>query len=83
MAPRWFRIEHRTEEGVTALGRAPDLFPHPTALAPWVSRLLLAGATGGLVVLVDEATGGEVARHDLRRGPRRVPRGPAARTVTT
>jgi hypothetical protein len=70
MASRWFRIEHRTGDGVTSLGRAADLFPHPTALAPFVSRLLMAGATG-LVVLVDEATGGDVARHDLRRGPRR------------
>jgi hypothetical protein len=43
--------------------------PHPATLAPFVSRLLLDGATGE-VVLVDEATGKDVACHRLDRGPR-------------
>ncbi|HEY7031952.1 MAG TPA: hypothetical protein VH482_11515 [Thermomicrobiales bacterium] len=72
MAPRWHRIEHRTGDVVTPLGRVADLARHRTTLAPFVSRLLLDGQTG-VVVLVDEATGADVARHDLRRGPQRAP----------
>jgi hypothetical protein len=45
------------------------LTAHPTSLSPFVSRLLMIGEKG-LVVLVDEATVGDVARHDLARGPR-------------
>jgi hypothetical protein len=72
MAPRWYRIEHRTGDDVASLGRVADLTPHPASLTPFVSRLLLDGRTG-VVVLVDEATGVEVARHELRRGPLRGP----------
>jgi hypothetical protein len=72
MASRWHRIEHRTGDAVTSLGRVADLAPHRTTLAPFVSRLLMDGETG-IVVMVDESTGDDVARHDLVSGPQRAP----------
>lgn len=71
-ARRWFRVEYRDGAGVRPLGRLPDVPPHPATLAPFVSRLLLDGQQGGVLVLVEEATGADVARHPLDRGPRLV-----------
>ena len=69
---RWFRVELRDQYRVRTLGRIPDVTPHAASLVPFASMLVREGAAGELV-LVDEATGVEVARQDLRRGPRRAP----------
>jgi hypothetical protein len=69
---RWFRVELRNGAGVRSLGRVSDVTAHPASLVPFASRLVREGATGELV-LVDETTGLDVARQDLRHGPRRAP----------
>jgi hypothetical protein len=62
---RPFRVEHRDRGERRVLGRVEGVFPHHTALAPYVARLLLDGASGE-VVLVDEATEAVAARRILR-----------------
>jgi hypothetical protein len=69
---RWYRVELRAEGRVRSLGRLPDVTPHAATLAPFASQLVRAGV-GGELVLIDEATGSEVARQNLKRGPRRAP----------
>jgi hypothetical protein len=69
---RWYRVEHRTDTSVRSLGLIADVFPHPTTLAPFASRLVADGQTGELV-LIDETTETVVARQDRRHGPRRAP----------
>jgi hypothetical protein len=64
---RWYRVEHRDGGGVAHLGRVADVFPHSSALAPFVSVLLRTGAAGGTLVLVDEQDGRDVARRAVRR----------------
>ena len=63
-----FRVEHRTEQGTTVVGRTSDVYARQEELSQHAARLMRAGATGELV-LVDEATGEEVARRPLRPGP--------------
>jgi hypothetical protein len=80
VAERWYRVEHREGGGVAHLGRVADVFPHHSALDPFLSALLRAGAAGGTLVLVDERDGRDVARRAVRR-PRwyhRPPRAPGA-----
>jgi hypothetical protein len=68
---RRFRVEHVDRDERRVLGCVEGVFPHHTALAPYVARLLLDGA-GGEVVLVDEATEVVAARRILRpTAPRR------------
>ena len=63
---RWFRVELRGADGPRLLGYVPDVRPHPSSLTPFVSRLLMEGITVGEVVLIDEATGQDVARRHVR-----------------
>lgn len=65
-APRWFRVEHRDDLGHHDLGRVPDVFATHHALTPFLAQLVLDGATGE-VVLIDEASGIDVARRFLDR----------------
>lgn len=58
---RSYRVELRTPSKVQMLGRLPYARPHFRALDPFVSRLLRDGGRGWLM-LVDEETGGVVAR---------------------
>jgi hypothetical protein len=79
--PRWYRVEHRHQAGVRALGRVEDGFAHFSALDPFLAGL--PPDARGEVVLVDEATGAAVARRHLgswrrRPGRRRPPTRPAA-----
>jgi hypothetical protein len=67
MERRWFRVELRGADGPRLLGYVPDVRPHPASLTPFVSRLLLEGIAVGEVVLIDEATGQDVARRHVRR----------------
>jgi hypothetical protein len=74
--PRWYRVVHLSGGTGRPLGRLVDVAPHPASLAPFVSRLLLDGAAGE-VVLVEEATRRILVRYDLGRGPIRTnSRGP-------
>ena len=66
---RLYRVEYRDKGETQELGRVSDILPHPTSLAPWVSRLLMEGRTGE-VVLIEEETEQVVARHSLRRPSR-------------
>lgn len=68
---QWYRIEHRVGNRVTVLGRVADVTRHVSTLDPWLSRLLLEGAAGELV-LVEEATGAVIARRSLGDDPPRV-----------
>lgn len=61
---QWYRVEHRVGNRVTVLGRVADVTRHVSTLDPWLSRLLLEGAAGELV-LVEEATGAVIARRHL------------------
>jgi hypothetical protein len=63
-----YRIEHRAGRSVTVLGRATATPARQVDLAALAARLIAAGASGELV-LVDEATGEEVARHRLAAAP--------------
>jgi len=60
-APRRFRIEHRRKGQITVLGVVVGTRPHVRDLDPYVSRIVLDG-TGGAVVVVDETTGKDVVR---------------------
>jgi hypothetical protein len=73
---RTYRVEHRMGGGVAVLGAGLAVAAHHSALAPFVTRLRQGGADGrGEVVLVDEATGAEVARRFLgTRGGAEAPR---------
>jgi hypothetical protein len=66
---RWHAVEHRDGGRVRPLGRVTGVFPHHSALRPFLSRLLLDGGSGGELVLVDEATGRIAARRTV--GPAR------------
>ena len=70
-----YRVELRAGGTVEALGPlAPGMFRHWTALDPFLSRLRLDGRAGdgGELVLVDAATGRDVARRRFGgRPPRR------------
>jgi hypothetical protein len=62
---RWnYLVIYRSEAGVRVLGRLRrrDAAPTRQSLDLFVSRLLLEGAETGEVVLVDDATGRELAR---------------------
>jgi hypothetical protein len=69
---RSYRVELRTPGKVRLLGRLPDARPHFRALDPFASRLIRDGSQGWLM-LVDEETGGVVARR--RVGPLRATAG--------
>ncbi len=68
---QWYRIEHRVGNRVTVLGRVADVTRHVSTLDPWLSRLLLEGAAGELV-LIEEATGAVIARRSLGDEPPRI-----------
>jgi len=73
---RWYLVVHVAGGTHRSLGRLAGVPAHPATLAPFVSRLLLDGAAGE-VVLVEEATRRVVVRHDLGQGPLRTgSRGP-------
>jgi len=66
------RVELRTAAGVEVLARGVRVAAHPSALAPWASRLRLeAPPPAGELTLVDEATGAVAARRRLHAPPRR------------
>ena len=60
-----YRLEHRTEGVTTVLGRTTHVHARQEELSRHAARLMQAGARGELV-LVDEATGEDVARRALR-----------------
>ncbi|MEA2513150.1 MAG: hypothetical protein QOF33_1936 [Thermomicrobiales bacterium] len=60
-----YRIEHRTASGVVIVGHSDAADASQAELSELAGRLMLAGETGELV-LVEEATGEEVARRQLR-----------------
>lgn len=59
-----YRIEHRTGETVTVLGRTAAVHARQSDLSEQAARLMATGATGELV-LVNETTGEDVARRRL------------------
>jgi hypothetical protein len=63
-----YRIEHRTGDAVAVLGYTTATHARQADLSEHASRLMAAGATGELV-LVDEATGKDVARRRLWSSP--------------
>lgn len=65
---RWYRVECESGGTTVVLRRVPDVFPHPSSLAPWIARALRIGG-GGEVLLVEEATGRVVARRRVAPPP--------------
>ena len=63
-----YRVEHRTADGTAVVARTSDVHARQEELSQHAARLMRAGATGDLV-LVDEATGEEVARRTLLPAP--------------
>jgi hypothetical protein len=63
-----YRIEHRDGEFVTILGRTTAAHARQADLSEHAARLMATGATGELV-LIDEATGEDVARRHLLSAP--------------
>jgi hypothetical protein len=61
---RTYRVEHRTGDETTVVARTSDVHARQAELSQHAARLIAAGATGELV-LVDEATGEDVARRYL------------------
>jgi hypothetical protein len=61
---RSYLVVYRGEAGVRVLGRLRqgDVAPNRNALDLYVSRLRMEGVETGEVVLVDDATGRELAR---------------------
>lgn len=69
MAPSpTFRIEHHTDQDRRVVEYLDDAVRHHRALDPYVDHLLVDGHTGWLV-LIEQATGGVVARRCLRASP--------------
>jgi hypothetical protein len=64
-APGGYRVEHRAAGVTTVLGHTEHVHARQAELSRHAARLIAAGAAGELV-LVDEATGEEVARRSLR-----------------
>jgi hypothetical protein len=60
-----YRIEHRTAGTTTVVAHTSDVHASQEELSQHAARLIAAGARGELV-LVDEATGEDVARRHLR-----------------
>ena len=60
-----YRVEHRTAESATVVAHTSDVHASQEELSQHAARLTAAGARGELV-LVDEATGEDVARRHLR-----------------
>jgi hypothetical protein len=65
-ARHWYRVEHRDGAAARPLGRVPDVGRGPFTLEPYLMRLRRAGVARGALVLVDEATGRDVARRRVR-----------------
>ena len=63
-----YRVEHRSEGRVVVIARTSAGDARQAELSEHAARLIAAGATGELV-LVDEATGDELARRHLRPDP--------------
>jgi hypothetical protein len=63
-----YRIEHRTGDAIAVLGHTASAYARQVDLSEHASRLMATGATGELV-LVDEATGEDVARRRLLAPP--------------
>lgn len=59
-----YRIEHHTEDGATILGHTDAPAAGQVELSARAMRLIAEGATGELL-LIDEATGEQVARRSL------------------
>jgi hypothetical protein len=59
-----YRIEHRSGDTITVLGRTTAAHARQADLSEHAARLMASGATGELV-LIDEATGEDVARRRL------------------
>jgi hypothetical protein len=68
----YYRIDLRRGGDVIPLGRVSNVSPHPASLASVVSRLIMDGESG-LVVLVDEESERDVACSDLGSGQHRSP----------
>jgi hypothetical protein len=63
-----YRIEHRDGQTVTVLGRTSATRARQADLSEHAARLMATGASGELV-LIDEATGDDVARRRLLAAP--------------
>lgn len=59
-----YRIEHRSSDAITVLGRTTATRARQADLSEHAARLIATGVTGELV-LIDEATGEDVARRRL------------------
>ena len=64
-APHHYRVEHRSGGRATVVGHTSSADARQSELSRHAARLAAEGATGELV-LVDEATGEDVARRSLR-----------------
>ncbi|HEY7032247.1 MAG TPA: hypothetical protein VH482_12995 [Thermomicrobiales bacterium] len=60
-----FRVEHRTAGTATVIAHTSDVHASQEELSQHAARLIAEGAMGELV-LVEEATGEDVARRYLR-----------------
>jgi hypothetical protein len=60
-----YRVEHRTAATTIVVAHTSDVHASQEELSLHAARLIAAGATGELV-LVEEATGEDVARRHLR-----------------
>lgn len=67
-----YRIEHRSGDTVTVLGRTTAAHARQSDLSEHAARLMATGATGELV-LIDETTGEDIARRRLLSTPARPP----------
>jgi hypothetical protein len=63
-----YRIEHQTDVGVTIIGHTDSPAAGQADLSARAMRLIAEGATGELV-LIDEASGEQVARRALAPEP--------------
>ena len=68
--PPRYRIEHRHAGQITVIHAAICMRPNVRTLDPYISRLLLNGMSGAVVV-VDEWTGEDTMRRNVKRRPTR------------
>jgi hypothetical protein len=59
-----YRLEHRTETGTVVVAYSSDVRARQAELSQYAAELVRQGATG-VLVLVDQATGEDVARRTL------------------
>jgi hypothetical protein len=64
--PRDYRVIYRDGERLRTLGRISEVRPSWRTLDPFHNRLILEGAKGGELLLVNEAPGIAIAQRELR-----------------